>query len=657
MRSQFSRPRRAIRATSQLKTDETYDLRGLNLVSPDQVIPGGETPFAINNRRYADNDSETSVAMRTREGSVLYATAPAGETADAEETGTVVDDIAVTGDLLVAIPFEAEADGALTKFEAYVKKAANTRGYLLIDIWNTTNDLPSRVIGRTSIAPNAVTTSYAYVPAYLMDAPEVEMGDIYWGVVRMQDLGVGTYYLGQVASGNIHTSTDGGATWIAQTYKARFKTHVSTAGFIKGFTKRYPETADNEILFALGEKLYAVPDSPATPAEVDTDLIDAASEKVRFVNIDERTFIIDGESALRMYDGATVDSSLGEPTALGPPVNGMILENRLLIVPKDDQTRIDFSALYDFETWPSVNFFYIGRPLSQDHITAMHEFREGATIFTKEMKYTLTGSTIQTFQPVPHRGSKGAISQEATAVGKEAIYFMADDRHIYSWNGNSDRDISAKIWPELKKILDLDKVRFHLYNNELRVYYNRNPDTTVNCMLLYDIAEDQWYKDTGRSVMGSLEAVHNNNELIEFSSKAGWIFEGEDGYSDLGKPIDFKYWTAYKAYGSGSARDRVKRFRPVVRPAQSPFYLSVGKDVDFLDRPSMKPWLVDSGGAQWGTFNWGDGTAYGGAALLDDRSPMSGRGKHTQYRFEHEGINQPVFLLGYIALIKSGRSR
>lgn len=659
MKSSFSRSRRGKTTSATPQIDENYDLKGLNLVAPDQVIPAGETPFAINNRRYADNDDETSVAMRTRRGSVQLST-PVGETANVQNVGTVTGDIEIVPGKIIAVPFTVTASGILTKVGFNMKKVNNTRGYIIIEIYTNTIGLPGTKVAQTSLKPNQFTTSYADIFASLIDAPSVTNATQYWATIKMQDLAVGTYYLAKTAAGGVYISEDKMKTYTAQPFGGHFKTSISTAGFIRGFTKRYPNTAVPLTLFGMGTKLYKMTNAAVT-TEIGTDLLSAGSNPYRFVTIDERTFIIDSTGVNAMLEWNGTGTPAANPavlTTLGNPILGAIVENRLLTVPANDHTRIEFSALYDFVTpFPSVNFFYPGRPKSRDDITAFQPFSNAHVIFTKETKYTLTGSEISTFVPTPHVGTKGAVSQEATAVGKQAIYFMADDRNIYAWNGVNDILISRKVLPELKKILDVKKVRLQVFNNQLRVYYNRNPDNAVQYMLLFDIEEQQWYRDTGRPIIGAMEWDFDNNELIEFSARGGWLFQGEVGYSDLGKAIDFKYWTAYEGYGSGASKDRIKRFRPLVRPSDSSYYLHVGKDIDFQNKAVMRDWLVDAGGAKWGTFNWGDGTTYGGAQLIDNTSAMSGRGKHTQYRFEHQGIDQPVLLLGYIALIKSGRPR
>ena len=126
----------------------------------------------------------------------------------------------------------------------------------------------------------------------------------------------------------------------------------------------------------------------------------------------------------------------------------------------------------------------------------------------------------------------------------------------------------------------------------------------------------------------------------------------------MGKAIDFKYWTPYKIYTSGSAKDRIKRFRPVLRASQSRYNMLVGRDIDEQNKPAMRNYLVSSDGATWGGGEtWGGGKTWGSVSLVQKAAPMSGRGKSTQFRFEKKGVETPIFLIGYIAVIKSGRAR
>ena len=101
----------------------------------------------------------------------------------------------------------------------------------------------------------------------------------------------------------------------------------------------------------------------------------------------------------------------------------------------------------------------------------------------------------------------------------------------------------------------------------------------------------------------------------------------------------------------------MKRFRPIVRTVDANYTMLVGKDMDFANRPDMRQYVVSGGGAKWGNFVWGDGTKYGRNRMIDEKSAMSGRGRHIQYRFERKGVETPVELYGYISQVKEGRPK
>ena len=651
MRSAFSRSNgRRITATARPHVDEAYDLSGLNQIAPDQVMPKGETPFTINSRRFAKNESETRVAIRTRRGSINYST-PVGEIVDSDTLSEATTSVQIDEEQQVAFSFEVSAEGSLTKMAINLKRGLSAGGYGIVTIHTDKNNLPGLVIATSSFKSSDVSTEGGSTEILFMDAPKLTVGATYWCTVKLQRLSTGHYELGAKTGNTTQSSSSDGATWVSSGVEVVRKLYLSEHGNIKGQTRRNPSDKRGRTMFALGSKIYAVPDNPTVP-EVVYSSLHPDVQKVRFAHVDDLTFWCDSIGALQQWDGDEVSVVPGAPVGVS---NLIIFKNRLMVVPSDDPTAVRFTALYDWKKWPSVNFFYVPRPKSPDPITAWIEFQDNLVIFTHETKHILFGSDISTFTRKEAIGTKGAYSQEAVAVDRNKVYFMADDNMIYTYNGATDELISGKVEPELRTA-NPRSVTMHIYRNQLRVYYEVSATGERN-MLLYDIEQQQWFKDTGRNVLASLELTLNDNELIEFSSEAGWLFQGETGLSDLGKPIDFKYWTSYKIYGSGASKSRIKRFRPVVRPADSRYYLQVGRDIDFNDRPDMRDWLVDSGGAVWGSFAWGDGTKYGGKKLLDNPAAMSGRGKHIQYRFEHCGVDQPVELYGYISLVKIGRPR
>ncbi len=658
MLSAFNPPDTKIVATTKPYIDESYDLRGLNLVLPDQITNDGDSPYAINCRRYARDDGETRVAIRTRKGSSKFTTAY-GEVLDAQNVGASTGDLGFTTTRIIAQPFTAGASKALTRLAPEIKSDATSRGHVIALICADDSGVPGNVIASSSILSSSINTTYAYVDIDFMDAPTLVSGTQYWILFSIQDNGSGTYYINQTADvGALDLeSTDDTASWSSLGVSFRFKSYLSTAKGIKGFHRRYPSDGSDRTLFAAYGSLYSADDS-GTVTEIDTSVA-TSSGFVRFAEVDDKTMWVDGISAPRWWDGTTVSNITNAPAAASLV---KIHQGRAFFLTQ--KTLFKFSALYDFTSYPSVNFFYVPSPKSSDPVTGARTFQDNFVIFTHETKHIIYGTDLSSFTRREAIGTKGAVSDEAIAVDRNYCYFMSDDGSVNAWAGGDDILLSDNVEPEFNAIPDKSKVRFHLYRNQLRIYYASATSAYNNKMAILDLSysdfrkgDFQWFIDTGRPVVGSLEWTQDDNELIEFSALTPQVFRGEQGYSDAGKALDFKYWTKYKLYGSGASKKRVKSFRPIIRTVASDYTLLVGKDMDFANNPDMRAYIVSGGGAKWGGFVWGDGTKYGKVQLIDKKSAMSGRGNYIQYRFERSGVETPVELYGYISQVKIGRPK
>lgn len=636
--------------------DETYDLRGLNLVAPDPVMPKGETPFLTNTRMYARNDNENRVAQRTRPGSRRFST-PIGEAANVQNVATSTGDVELAVGTTKLVPFTPSATGSLTKLELEIKRSVAGSGHVIVEIFEDDGGLPGDKIAQSSINPGLITDAFQYLPAYFIDAPTLTNGEQYWKGIRTQLGGTATYVVNKTATAGAVSTSDNGVSFSTLGYTWRYKTYLSTPGDILGFTRRYPTNNVNRTIFAFEGNIHAVDNLGATTS-IGTH--DSGATAVRFENVDDKTIWVDGQSAAQWYDGAVVTNINNVP---GTPDGVIVHQNRLFFI-YSKENKVVWSGLYSFESYRNVDFFYVPSPKSSDHITAYRVFQDNLYVMTHETKHIVLGTNLSNFTRREAVGTKGAVCQEATAVDRNYLYFMADDKHIYRYNGSDDELLSEKIEPLLQSITDPTKVRFHIYRNQLRVYFPSGTDTQSEDMVLLELSRRdsnkylQWFHDTGRPVTGSLELTQDNNEIVEFSSRVGAIYTGESGRSDLGKAISFKYYTPYKVYTSGSAKDRIKTFRPYIQPSTSSYTMQVGKDIDYANNPTMKDYLVDPGGAKWGEFIWGDGTVYGGGTeLVDSKVSMSGRGKRTQYRFECDLVDAVVELLGYMASVSGGKVR
>lgn len=649
MQSSFNQTR-ARRRTSSPQLDETYNLLGLNLVAPDEQMPKGESPFTINSRMYARNDEDSRVTNRSRKGASMLSDAPLGESGSTNNVAASTGDIAITTTRKTFQKVTSDATGRLTKLEAHLKKATGATGHVIVQVYTNQGGFPGSLVAQSVFEAGDFTTSYQYLAARLIEAPGVTNGTAYWLAYQIQDNGSGTYYVNKTATVGTAAlySDDEGVTYTSHGAETRYKTYVSTAKGIQGWFTYYPSSpSNNRIIFAQNGHVYAQVKATGVASSIATV---AADVPIRFDQVDDKLIIIDGVNPAQWWDGTTTSNVPNVPSA--SPKDVVIWQNRAFF--QTGPTRWDFSGLYDFDSYRSVDFFYVNNPKSADECTARLPFHDNLVILTHETKYQIAGTNLSNFDQKEAVGTKGCVGKFAAVADRNYIYFMADDKMIYKWAGGDDIPISLKMEPEFQGISDPSKVRLHLYRNQLRVYYTKTSGFNDR-MALYDIPYDQWFMDTDHPVEGSAELTLDNNELVEFSSLVGAVYYGETQDSDLGRKIDWKYWTNYKIYGSAAAKKRIKRFRPMLRTADADYTMLVGKDMDFANNPDMREYIVASSGARWGAFVWGDGTQYGHTRHVQDRSPMSGRGHHIQYRFERSGVDTPVELYGYSSQYKVGK--
>lgn len=654
MQSAFNQIRTTkVGAGTKTLIEETYNPRGLNLVDPDQLMPKGQTPYLRNSRMFAKDQDDSQVAQRTRKGSTMI-NAPHGQTLSTQNVGTVTGSIDFSTTKTIAQPFVASASGLLTRLDIELEKisAANGgRGVVRVEVYTASGIHPGQLIAASSVLGSAVGTSFGFLPAYFIDAPNVVNGTTYFWVAYIQDNGSGSYYASTTASTGevLIYSNDDGLSWSSAAVTARFKTYISTDAAVKGFSRRYPSNGANRTLYAAGTNMVSVEDD-GTETVIDT--ISGSSSQVRFDFVDDLTFWVDGIGNPRQWDGTTVSDITN-----APPASNLvkIWQNRAFFLVS--KTEFIFSNLLDFYTYDPVNFFYVPSPKSSDPVTGARVFQDNFLIFTHRTKHTVSGSDISTFTRKEAVGTRGAVCDEAIAVDASFCYFMSDDGNIYAWNGAVDKILSRNMEPEFSAIPDKTMVRLHVYRNQLRVYYPSKTSDFNDQMALLDFDTGEWFKDTGAPKLGSLEWDQDSNQLIEFSSRAGWIFQGEQAGSDLGKAIAWEYRTNYNIYGSATSKKRVKNFTPVVRTEDVDYTLQIGKDMDYANKPDMRNFIVAGGGAKWGDFVWGDGTKFGKNELVQKHSGMSGRGNHIQYRFANTGVETPAELYGWISQVKVGKPR
>jgi hypothetical protein len=637
--------------------DETYRLSGLNMVAPDQLITNGESPYTINTRMFAREAGEKRVAIRTRKGPGFY-TIPIGETLDQSNISTTgAADQGFNQAQRIATKFVAGATGPLTMVDLNIRTNTGI-GTVLVEIRSNSGTLPdvtpNGLLSTSGVTGGSISSTYGWVKFRFLNAPSVVAGQTYWIIIYSQDDLTGSYQWSSTTSATgAALSNNSGGSYTLTGYAMNARTFVSSPGAVKGWYRAYYANGSKVTYIAHGTSIYMVNDVDGTTTAIKTGL-NALSTRGRFAKINDQVIYVNGYDQPFEISSSQVITTLTNVPFI--PDNVWVHKNRVFFSQPSDKSRIFFSDAANENSYPSVNFLYFPAPRSSDPITAMVTFQDNLVVFTAETKYILYGSDLGQFTIRQALGTKGAASQEAVDADRNFCYFKADDQ-FYTFNGSSDQLLSDKVQPEFDNIISDNNTAVKVYNNQVRVYYTPSGQAANNRVLLYNDIYRQWFMDTGSYTgLPGVFQQDQGNPLVEASSLYGALFYAEVAYNDLGGPIDMKYWTPYNKYISAMSKDRVRKFHPEIRPGDTTFVMQIGKDVDFANSPLMQNYTVSSGGNAWGgsTTVWG-AFKWGGNTYQDTPVSMSGRGQHTQYRFERYGANTPVELYGYAALIRSSR--
>ena len=638
------------------------------MVTPDQLFDDsnktvGQTPFAQNFRVWNPQDtSDPRTAINSRKGVGFY-TIPVGETLDTQNittTGQTAQSVSYLNQ--IAQRFTPTTNNALTAIDLLVQNAGSNDN-LIVKVYEDVSGNFGTLVATSSIPRSSIQNAYTYTKVRFPQAPQLDITKNYWIVLSGQEeLELNNYSVSKTSTGsNLKTSVDGGQTWLSPTGSINFKTYLSTPGGVKGQHRFVTKAGVKQTLFAHGTSIYLVTNESTGAVTAIKTGLSSLAERVRFKTVYDKVFIVNGLDAMGKWDGTTYTDSV-HTTAFPIPDNVIIYHDRAWYYSRSEPTRLYFSNLYpDLETIPSVNFQYVPDTSSPDPLTGFVVFQDQLVVFTKESKYLLLGDDVSTLGLAQSPGgTKGAVSQEAISLGEKVVYFWSIDGGGYYYDGAQDVSLTDPIQPLVDNIQDIDQIDAIVTDREWRVYYRRRGVTRHRNMILYDLRYNDWAMDTETYTRLPVSWSLENNELIEASSSVGSLYFAESQESNLGAPIEWKYWTNYKKYTSGIAKDRVRTFRAIYATPDRTMTVKVGKDADFDNDTRFKNVVLNSSGIMYdGGETYGSLSAvYGlGTRVSQPKIALSGRALSTQYRFEKDVIGQPVQLYGYEAIIKAGRPR
>lgn len=628
---------------------------GLDTTTPYTSLKDGQSPYFQNCRLYARNSTDRRVAVGTRKGPGFYSV-PAGETADVTQTSvTGASDQAPTTTTWLGQIFTPTISGRLSKVDINIKTGTTPTQHLIVAIYSSSGGSPGTLLATSSILSSTILSTYSYLSARFVEAPSVTALTSYWIVVYMQAGGTGSYnWSSTTNAATSKISNSSGGTWSATAYDLNYKTYISTSTKQLGSGRYNPIAGSAKTLMAHGTVMYTVNDVTGALTSIATGLSGSATNYY-FASSDDKIFWSNGSDLPKYWDGTTV----GTVTAASVNSKFVIFhKNRAWFVDPANPTKVIFSDLGDYTAYTSTNFLYVPAPKSGDPITGWIVFQDNLTIFTRRTKYVLYGDDPGNFVLRQSSGKKGAVNQNVIKADANYVYFLADDG-VYRYNGSQDQLISDKCQTLVDRMSDKTLASAVIHNNYYRLYYPDFGSTTVNSTLLWDTINNFFLYDTETYIDSPI--VLETNVLIEGSSLAGVLYYAESAFSDLGKPLNFKYWTKY--FGDGLRKIFLRRVLPSIRLQTQPYNLNVYIDIDQRNTASIAYMVAaQASGNLWGggsSVTWGGGSSivWGSSTVSTPKTLRGTEAYWHQIRFEQAGVDTPVELLSYALEERVRRTR
>ena len=291
------------------KMSLALDLRGLDMVTPVDLLKDGRTPFSKNFRLYAQQSDDRRVAVSSRKGPGFYIH-PLGETLSGSNTATTGASTAKVGIVtgLHAQPFTAASNDLVTRIDVMVKDTEQASGPIMVKIYDDKDGRPYKMLSESSLLGGDISSTAAYVTARFVKAPKLTSGNTYWIVMSLQDDAKNEYTFSTTTAGTKAWKSDSTLSQIeSQTYALNYRIYTTPSGTDKGSYRFNRDNAVNMTVVAFGTSLYRIDESTNQLVEIIGGLSPLATD-YSFTSGDGKLFWVNGYDELTGWNG-TLESS------------------------------------------------------------------------------------------------------------------------------------------------------------------------------------------------------------------------------------------------------------------------------------------------------------------------------------------------------------
>lgn len=632
---------------------------GYRTAIPSITTQKGQTKdlsFKDGTNTYKDNDDLKNTELadvtdmrmvrvgryKTRKGLDRFST-PIGEASNASVTSTTgASTFTVNGTQAIAQKLTATSTNRLTRVDVRIRSTTTSKGVLLIEVYTDASGMPGTLVGRSSIAPSAITNTFTYQPVYYVEAPIITNGVIYWVVVRAQNDQAGNYEVSTSTSATTAlTSATNGQAWSVATFAANVNMYTATNGGVKGVFKAYRPNGQVRTIFAVGDSMYEA-NANGTTTLLKSGMNPAATY-YRFSMDQDVVRWVNGLEAPYKWDFTTVTQITGVPVI---PNNVMSHKGLLFYTNDSDPTAFNYSNFGLYDTFTSTDFGYMPGPKSADGLRAMAPLNGVLYFFAKRNKRLLLGSDNDTFSDDDASSQRGTFSQESLVYDANYIYH-ADDEGIWQFNGSDERNLAEDFLPDYLAITNKAGITLDIFSNRLYVWYAPAGSADNTECFVYNLTLNLYEgKDTGAIIGRTFGRNTQDDSFIQASNRIGALYYGErssNDYSNLGGQLNASLSTAYSHFDTPSQLKRVPKQRPQLPSVSGSYSVQAGYDKDFENNPTFRDIDVSGNGGRYNTgLLYNTGVRYAGERMI---TPLNliipGTFRRLQRTYQHIAAREP----------------
>lgn len=600
----------------------------------------------------------------TRKGTDYHSDA-AGETEDDTETSTTgADDADFSQTVRLAMPFTAGATQRLSKVRINLKNDQSATGTVMVEIWSDDDGEPGVRMARSSIKASDITSSYQYLTARFISAPEITSSETYWIVAYVQATGENSYSWSSTTNDtNALVSTDSGVTWSSTSYSLNFYQYYATSGETKGIFRAYKSDGTSVTLFVQGTILYSVNNSTGALTSVKTGLSASATD-YRFVVVNDICYYVNGFDGLRKLTGSSFETD----AQVNSTNYTHVTEHKglLVLVEKNDPNKLVYSNFAEYETFTSTDFIYVPSPKTGDPITAIKSLNGFLFIKTRNNSFILSGDDNATFALDQSPDIKGTFRQESLTADLNYVYFLSDDG-VYRSNGTEPQILSADIYEDIKNLPNKDTAVLVKNAGRLYLWYTPNGEATNSRCYVFSLSfgDDGGTTeshDTGAYVSRAMSAFRDSDVLLVGNSRIGQVYWQElesNDHTNLGDDINYLLEGHYFVGSSPAVLKGFRYWNPRFRAQSSNYVISAEYAYDLRDnwQTVMNTNVQGSGVTFGGGAEYGDGSTYGSSAELQAQLTIPGEYRRVAVRYKHFATRQPNTFLGHTFVFETRRLR